>query len=76
MKYIDAHIHLNMKAKNPVRDLIENLEHAGCSGAVLILNSDAEKCCFFEHCNELLDSSLIWHIGMLVDLESPHKNEK
>jgi len=75
MKYIDAHIHLNMKAKDPVRDLVENLRQAGCSGAVLILNSDAEKECFFEHCDELPDSGLVWHIGMLVDLDSPHKNE-
>lgn len=75
MKYLDAHIHLNLNEKDPVGDLAANLEQAGCSGAVLILNSDAEKCLFFKRRRELQDSGLMWHIGMLVDLNTPPEND-
>lgn len=69
MKCIDAHIHFDLKQKDPAEDIVRNLQLMNCSAGVLILNSEAEKVFFLNNHSRLLNSGIGWHIGVLAGLQ-------
>jgi len=67
-KPIDAHMHFNHKADDPVSDLLMQISSCNLSGCVLILNTDIDKMLYHRNQQAINDNyTTIW-VSYLLDI--------
>lgn len=63
----DAHIHFDLKKKNPYDDLKCTMESYGVKKGLLIINDDEEEKCFWENVSKIREDKILFGVAGILD---------